>query len=132
MKIEHIALNVPEASSLAKWYVEHLGLSIVRDVGDANQTTFLADDNDRTVLEIYTNPAAEIPDYHAINPLVLHIAFSVEDMEAEKQRLLDAGATIAGDLQILPNGDQLLFLRDPHGIPLQLAKRGQSLRKNEA
>ncbi len=131
LKIEHIAMNVPEASSVAKWYVEHIGLSIIRDVGDANQTIFLADDNERTVLEIYTNPAAEIPDYHAIHPLILHIALSVEDMDSEKQRLLDAGAKLADELLVLPNGDQLLFMRDPYGIALQLAKRSQSLRKNE-
>lgn len=52
MKIEHVALNVPEASKMAKWYVENLGLKIVRDVGDTNQTTFIGDDDDETVIEV--------------------------------------------------------------------------------
>jgi len=131
LKIEHIAFNVPDASEVAKWYVEHPGLSIIRHVGGVNQIHFLADDQDRTTIEIYTNHDSEIPNYHELDPFILHIAFTVEDMDAEKQRLLDAGATIAGELQNLPNGDQLLFMRDPWGIPLQLAKRSQSLRKSE-
>ena len=29
MKIEHVALNVPEPAKAAQWYVEHLGMQIV-------------------------------------------------------------------------------------------------------
>ena len=128
MKIEHVALNVAEASKIAQWYVAHLGLKIVRDVGDANQTTFLADDNNQTVLELYSNPIADVPDYAATSPYILHIAFSVaDDMDSECERLLAAGATKEGDMQTLPSGDKLLFMRDPWGLTIQLAKRTKSL-----
>ena len=127
MKIEHVALNVAEASKIAQWYVEHLGLKIVRDVGDANQTTFLADDNNQTLLELYSNPIADVPDYAATSPYILHIAFSVDDIEGERERLLAAGATKEGEIQTLPSGDKLLFMRDPWGLTIQLAKRAKSL-----
>lgn len=127
MKIEHVAYNVPEASKMAKWYVEHLGLKIARDLGDVRQTTFLADDKGQTVVELYSNAAVEIPDYSNIEPLNLHVAFSVEDMEVERARLIAAGATAAGEVQTTASGDQLCFLRDPWGFTIQLAKRNKPL-----
>ena len=30
MKIEHVALNVEDLLSLARWYVEHLGFTVKR------------------------------------------------------------------------------------------------------
>lgn len=123
MKIEHLAFNVPEASRMAHWYVENLGLKIVRNIGDPNQTTFIGDDDSETVIEIYTNPAADIPDYASINPLILHIAFAVPDIDAERQRLVAAGASVEGATNTLPNGDQLAFLRDPWGMTIQLTQR---------
>lgn len=112
---------------MAQWYVEHLGLSIVRDLGDAKQTTFLADDSGQTVIELYSNPQAEIPDYSKIEPLVLHMAFAVDDMEAERSRLVAAGATLADEVRTTAGGDQLAFLRDPWGFTIQLARRNKPL-----
>jgi catechol 2,3-dioxygenase-like lactoylglutathione lyase family enzyme len=127
LKIEHVAYNVPEASKMAKWYVEHLGLTIVRDVGGPNQITFLADDSGKSLIELYTNKAFDIPDYTTINPYVLHIAFSVVDIEAEIQRLQQAGAKTVGDINTSPSGDKLVFMRDPWGFPIQLAKRSKPM-----
>ena len=65
--------------------------------------------------------------YAAMHPQVLHIAFAVEDVDETRARLVAAGATPEGEVTRLENGDLLAFLRDPWGIPLQLAKRGQPL-----
>ena len=43
MKLEHFALNVIDPVAMATWYVEHLGLTTVRQVADAPYTHFLAD-----------------------------------------------------------------------------------------
>jgi uncharacterized glyoxalase superfamily protein PhnB len=79
------------------------------------------------MIEIYSNPAAAVPDYHAMHPLILHIAFMVEDMEGTRSRLIAAGATAEGEISKLDNGDQLAMLRDPWGVAIQLAKRGRPL-----
>jgi catechol 2,3-dioxygenase-like lactoylglutathione lyase family enzyme len=127
LRIEHVAYNVPEASKMAEWYIEHLGLTIIRALGDEKQTTFLGDDNGRTLVEFYSNHAVEIPDYTAIDPLTLHIAYSVEDMDAERSRLIAAGAKVADEVRTTASGDQLAFLRDPWGFAIQLAKRSKPL-----
>ena len=74
------------------------------------------------VVEIYNNPAAPIPDYKTINPLLLHLAFVADDPETQRDRLIKAGATVHEDLKT-PAGDRLIMMRDPFGFAIQLCKR---------
>ena len=126
MKIEHFAINVAEPLKMASWYVEHLGLTIVRQQTETPFTHFLADESGTVMLEIYNNPAAHVPDYASMNPLLLHLAFVSENPELDKQRLLEAGATFEEEVRP-PNGDVLFMLRDPWGISIQLCKRANSM-----
>lgn len=75
------------------------------------------------MLEFYKNPAAEPPDYARISPFILHLAFATEDIIAAHERLLAAGAAVAGAVETTPVGDQIVFLRDPWGVALQLVSR---------
>ena len=132
MKIEHIAWNVSDPEAIAQWYAEQFGLTVIRHLPHPNQTYFLVDD-DTTILEIYHNPSAPVPDYASMDPLVLHLAFSSEDPSSDTARLITAGATLHTDLN-LPDGSHLVMLRDPWGFSIQLCKRATSLIKssNEA
>ena len=123
MDIEHIALNVPEPVLMAAWYVEHLNLRILRKQEQAPFTHFLADRAGRVVLELYCHAKAVMPNYAALDPLTLHIAFKAEDVAQERQRLLDAGATPAGDIVTTETGDVMTFVRDPWHVTVQLVKR---------
>jgi glyoxylase I family protein len=127
MKIEHVALNIPDPIHAAKWYVENLEMQIIKASDESPYIHFLADKERRGLIEMYNNPEAAVPDYASMHPMVLHLAFSVEDMEGTRARLLAAGATTEGDVATRANGDQLAMLRDPWGVPLQLVKRGQPL-----
>src|SRR5437868_6281639 len=118
MDIEHVALNVPDPVALADWYVRHLGMRIVRQVDTGPRARFLADGAGRTVLEVYRQ-TAPVPDYFAMDPMVLHVAFKVDDVAGVRQTLLDAGATAAGDIVTTDSGDEMTFLRDPWGVTIQ-------------
>lgn len=122
MVFEHFALNVPEPTSMALWYAQHLQMQIIRKMERAPYTHFLADKTGRVVMEIYSNRQALIPEYAAQHPLCFHFAFAVTDAETEKNRLLKAGATLFEDLY-LEDGSHLVMLRDPWGIPLQICQR---------
>jgi len=50
-----------------------------------------------------------------------------EDLKADRDRLLAAGASVAEDYFTNPAGDQLLMLRDPWGLGLQLVKRAKPM-----
>ncbi len=124
MKIEHLALNVPDPLNTARWYVEHLGFVVKRRVMEAPWAHFLADDSGTVMLEIYGNPDVPVLDYPAMQPMSLHLALVSQDVDADVKRLIDAGATLVGEVSQAPNGDMLAMLRDPWGFAVQLVKRG--------
>jgi len=122
MKLEHLALNVIDPVAMATWYVEHLGLTTVRQVTDAPYTHFLADSTGTILLEIYNNPPDQVPPYAEMDPLLLHVAFVSVDPEADMVALLAAGATLVEELRF-DDGSHLVMLRDPWGLAIQLCKR---------
>lgn len=123
MKIEHFAINVEEPLAMADWYVENMGLNVVKQEKEAPYTAFMADESGRVMLEIYNNPPDEVPDYRNMDPLLVHIAYVAEDPAKDKKRLVEAGATVVSDDR-LDDGSHLVMLRDPWGICIQLCKRG--------
>ena len=127
MNIEHFALNVPDPATAATWYTEHLEMRVIRSLSAAPFTHFLADGSGRVVVEMYEHTKAPVPDYAAMDPLVFHIAFVTDDVRGTLQRLLAAGAGRAGEVTITPAGDEMVFLRDPWGVALQLVKREEPL-----
>ncbi len=127
MEIEHVALNVADPVAMAAWYEKNLHMRILRQLAEAPFTHFLADRSGRVVLEFYRHAKAALPDYASFDPLVLHIAFKVDDVARVRGDLLAAGATSAGDVIATPTGDELTFLRDPWGVTVQLVKRAQPL-----
>ena len=127
MNIEHVALNHPDPVNAAKWYAEHLGMRIVRAADTSPFIHFLADTAGHGLIELYNNPSAAIPDYPSQSPLILHIAFAVEDMDGTIAKLQAAGATREGDVAKNDQGDELAMLRDPWGVCIQLAKRSHRL-----
>ena len=127
MNLEHVALNVPEPAKAAQWYAEHLGLKIVKASSESPFIHFLAGDSGQGLIEMYNNPLAVVPDYGTQSPFILHLAFSVEDIEATRAKLITAGATAEGEIDNTPVGDQLAIVRDPWGVCLQLVKRGRPL-----
>lgn len=122
MKLEHFALNVDDAPSHARWLVQHLGFTIARNRTDAPHTHFLADSTGRVVVELYSNPKAPVPDYAAAHPLCFHFAVVATDAHAERHRLEAAGAKHVLD-EPQSDGSQLVMMRDPWGVPLQLCQR---------
>jgi len=126
LRIEHTAFTVADPEAVADWYVEHLGMRVVRRVGDAARTLFLADAAGSTMIEIYNNPISPVPDYASMHPLQLHIAFVADEPEAATSALIAAGATMFEEKR-LDDGSHLVMLRDPWGLPIQLCRRGTPL-----
>ena len=110
---------------MADWYVKHLGCQIVRSGGAPNFARFFA--AGPVLLEIYQGTATAPLDFPALHPPQLHLAFVSDNIKADRDRLLAAGARIAEDVSTNPVGDELVMLRDPWGIALQLVKRAQPM-----
>jgi len=127
MKIEHFGYMVQDPPAMAQWYCEHLGFRVARKMDKSPYTYFLVDGSGQMMLEVYNNPKAQVPDYAAQDPLVLHLAFSVDDVAQTRQRLLAVGATVDSELTVTAAGDHLQMLRDPWGFAIQLCNRGQPM-----
>jgi glyoxylase I family protein len=126
LNLEHFACNVSDPVAMAAWYVENLGLRVVRKISAPPHMHFLADAAGRAVIEIYSHGADPVPDYGSMHPVRFHVAFATEDPDAAKAALVRAGATFVEE-QTLADGSRLMMLRDPWGLALQLAKRAMPL-----
>ncbi|MBX2858061.1 MAG: VOC family protein [Cellvibrionaceae bacterium] len=126
MKIEHFAFNVVDPVSIADWYCSHLGFSIKRKLETAPYTHFLADETGCVMIEIYNNPADDVPNYPDLHPLQLHLAFVSHDPVQDAERLIAAGAEQVDDL-LFDDGTHLKMLKDPWGFSIQLCKRASPM-----
>jgi glyoxylase I family protein len=127
VRLEHVALNVADPVKMANWYVDNLGMRIMREGPAPVNARFLADRGGNMMLEIYHNPPDAVPDYAAMDPLLLHVAFLVDDVGAIRRRLLAAGATATGEVTTTAAGDQLTMLRDPWGLAIQFVHRADPM-----
>lgn len=126
MKIEHMALQVEDVAGMTAWYVENLGFTVKRASDDPKPVRFLADASGQVMLEIYRDPDTEVPDYRNLHPLVLHLAFVCEEIEAKTDQLTAAGAELVSR-ECTPANDVLAMLRDPWGFCIQLCQRAEPM-----
>lgn len=129
LRLEHVAINVPDPPAMAKWYCDNLGMKIKREGPPPANMRFISDPDGNMMLELYNNPEGAIPDYASMSPFSLHIAFHVDDVAAMKKRLIAAGATPFNEIETTPAGDVLTILRDPWGVPIQFLTRAKPMLK---
>jgi glyoxylase I family protein len=127
VRLEHVGLNVVDPNKAAQWYVDNLGMKVVRKGPAPVNAHFLADSGGNMMLEIYRNPPETVLHYAAMDPLWLHLAFMVEDVEGVRQKLIAAGAKPVGEVATTPAGDKLAMLRDPWGLAIQLCRRAKPM-----
>jgi catechol 2,3-dioxygenase-like lactoylglutathione lyase family enzyme len=126
MKIEHVAFQVADPAGMAKWYTKHLEFCVRRSSDGPVVARFMADVSGAVMLEVYRNPKVPLPDYAAMAPAQMHVAFLCDDVPGTIARLTAAGASLVSGPEILGE-DELAMLRDPWGLPLQLAKRKRAM-----
>ena len=127
IRLEHVAINVEDPAGMVKWYCENLGMKIVRKGPPPVNMHFISDAGGNMMLEVYHNPPDAVPDYASMDPLSLHIAFMVDDVEGTCRKLVAVGATVASEITITDSGDKLAMLRDPWGVPIQFLKRAEPM-----
>ena len=127
IRLEHVAINVEDPVEMAKWYCENLGMKVIRQGPAPVNMRFISDAGGNMMLELYHNPPDAVPDYRSMDPLTLHIAFMVDDVEGISRRLVAEGATIASEMTVTDSGDELVMLRDPWGVPIQFVKRANPM-----
>ena len=133
IRFEHFAFNTTNQMVSALWYVQFMDLSIPwskdikKDKGNYRnyRVPYIGDAEDRMSFELFGKDLA-----CALNGLpheVIHIGFTTDEPEKLAKRMIHGGARQAGEKQIRPNGDTVINLYDPRGVPLQLIKRRKPL-----
>lgn len=124
--LEHPAIDVADPVATAAWWCENLGFTCTRQKDDKAHTTFIVDASGRVAIEMYratNSPTA--PDYASMDPLTLHFGFISNNVKADIDRLVKAGATLVTYEKT--TGFEGAMMRDPFGIPIQFVKRDESV-----
>jgi lactoylglutathione lyase len=128
MKYLHTMVRVSDLDESLDFYCNKLGLVELRrkEVPQGRFTlVFLAaPGNDSAQLELTYNWD---PETYSGGRNFGHLAYSVDDIYALCQRLMDAGVTISRP----PRDGRMAFVRSPDGISIELLQAGEALPARE-
>ncbi|MGV6944642.1 SMU1112c/YaeR family gloxylase I-like metalloprotein [Sphingobacterium kyonggiense] len=121
-KIQHIAIICSDYAVSKQFYTEILGLEIIREVYRSERNSYKLDLalDGNYIIELFSFPEpAERPSYPEATGL-RHLAFQVEDLEEEIEKLLSHKISVE-EIRIDPHtGKRFTFFQDPDGLPLEL------------
>ncbi|MEK3881940.1 VOC family protein [Paenibacillus sp. PL2-23] len=133
-KLEHLGIMVRDIATSIAFYTEVLGLEHKYTMTHTNgviQLAFLAfAGHEDTELELIQGYNAELPAEGKVH----HAAFTVDDIEAEFERLKGLEQVELRDTEIttLPNGARYFFFYGPDGELLELFQPGTPGGANQA
>ena len=119
-KLEHVGVMVSDMEVSVDFYQNVLGLDLL-DRFAANETTelaFLGDSaSGQVIVELICGKDNHFPNEGKVH----HIAFTVDDIEAEIERLKELKVVFTNDsISTLPNGSRYIFFKGPDGESLEL------------
>ncbi|SDC07838.1 glyoxylase I family protein [Terribacillus halophilus] len=120
--VHHIAIICSDYPESKRFYTEILGLRIIREVYREERNSYKLDLalGDTYVIELFSFPnPPERPSYPEAAGL-RHLAFSVDDVEKEVDRLRSMGVKTE-PVRIDPFTERAFtFFQDPDGLPIEL------------
>jgi len=119
--IHHVALICTDYERSRRFYVELLGLDLIREVYREVRQSWKADLRIGSVqLELFSFPAPVMRPSHPEATGLRHLAFAVANLDPMIMRLEAAGVTVE-PIRIDPYTDRrFTFFSDPDGLPLEL------------
>ena len=144
-RIDHVGITTSDLDRSLSFYVDLLGLRLLGRslLSDPDVAALLGvesveieiadvDSGDGRILELihYVRPAGVRVAYKSSDAPTTHIAFTVGDLGAVTERLVEAGTEVISRRPLTirdPGGSwdgaQCLYLRDPDGVILELVQR---------
>jgi glyoxylase I family protein len=122
--MEHFALFADDPKELKDFYVEVMGLRVALDNGAGTPPGYFLVDESGLALEIIGRPSGT---ERAETRYLYHLAFSVNDVAAERKRLEALGRVFETDTVVDTPTMKTAFFRDPDGNRLQIVWRSRAL-----
>tara|TARA_R110002124_G_scaffold168102_2_gene335611 strand:+ start:1046 stop:1435 length:390 start_codon:yes stop_codon:yes gene_type:complete len=122
LAVHHIAIICSDYAKSKHFYVEILGLKIIREVFRESRNSFKLDlaVNDQYCIELFSfpNPPARPSQPEACG--LRHLAFKVEDIEKEIMALQQKGIITEPIRVDAFTGKRFTFFPDPDNLPIEL------------
>ena len=115
-----ISLNVPDVEASAAWVREHLGFA---EVMAADGFASLAhEEAGMNLIYLRTGLPTFKPASAAGRAEGLLVVFTVEDIDADYERLVGAGVEVVTPIETEPWGERYFQMADPNGVVYQLVQ----------
>jgi glyoxylase I family protein len=121
-KIHHIAIICSDYNESKKFYVDILKFSVINETFRSDRNSYKLDlkVSDRDALELFSFPA---PPQRPSTPEACglrHLAFEVDDIEANVDYLISKGINVEPIRVDLITGKKFTFFKDPDDLPLEI------------
>jgi lactoylglutathione lyase len=113
-KFEHVGIMVKDIETSKQFYQQIVGLELIDEMIHTNGEMKLAflGINGQIIVELIEGYNANLPTEGKVH----HVAFTVEGIEQEKERLQALDVSLVWeDITTLPNGAKYLFFLGPDG-----------------
>ncbi|WP_298401761.1 VOC family protein [Sphingobium sp.] len=122
--IHHIAIICSDYERSRAFYRDILGFPVIREVWRAERESWKCDlDAGNAQIELFSFPTPPSRPSRPEACGLRHLAFLIDDIDAEVARLSAAGVACE-PIRIDPYTDQrFTFFTDPDGLPLELYER---------
>jgi glyoxylase I family protein len=124
-RIHHIAVICSDYSKSKHFYVDVLGLKIVREIYREERKSFKLDlqVGDRYQLELFSfpNPPSRPSAPEACG--LRHLAFEVDDVQETIRRLRDCGVEVEPVRVDETTNKSFTFFQDPDHLPIEIYER---------
>jgi len=121
----HVAIICSDYARSKRFYVEILGLEVVREIYRDDRKSFKLDlrVGDKSQIELFSfpNPPARVSNPEACG--LRHIAFEVEDVSDIAQKLSARGVDIEPIRVDEATHKTFTFFKDPDGLPIELYQK---------
>jgi len=120
-KLEHVGIHVKNLDDSIQFYTKVLGLELIEKQGHIDPNIKLAflgfRDSKETIIELIYGANPNLPTEGKVH----HVAFTVDDIEAEIARIKDLHVTFVDEaITTLPSGSKYIFFYGPDGEFLEL------------
>lgn len=121
MKIHHIAIICSDYEVSKKFYIDVLGLNIIREVYREERQSYKLDlaIGDHYVIELFSFPNPPKRPSRPESCGLRHLAFSVENVGEKRQELINKGLDCETIRTDEFTGKEFFFTQDPDNLPLE-------------